>query len=155
MGRQEGCSNAIMEYMACGLPVICSEGGGNREVVEDGKTGFVIAPADPRALAQRIAYLGNHEAERRAMGAAGRRRIMETFSLEQMVDDYVRIYEEALSGWTPSEPVATFPSATAMMRGAEEQGGGVLVGRRRALTEGPRRAHLDARSVSEHSGTSP
>jgi glycosyltransferase involved in cell wall biosynthesis len=94
---QEGCSNAIMEYMACGLPVVCGEGGGNREVVEDGKTGFVIAPADPRALAQRIAYLRDHDAERRAMGAAGRKRILETFSLERMVGSYVRIYEEALS----------------------------------------------------------
>lgn len=96
--HQEGCSNAIMEYMACGLPVLCGESGGNREVVEDGKTGFVIAPADPQALAERIAYLGNHEDQRRAMGAAGRERIMETFSLERMVDDYVRIYEETLSG---------------------------------------------------------
>jgi glycosyltransferase involved in cell wall biosynthesis len=93
----EGCSNAIMEYMACGLPVVCGEGGGNREVVVDGKTGFVIAPADPQALAQRIAYLRDHEAERRTMGAAGRRRIVETFSLQRMVDGFLRIYEEALS----------------------------------------------------------
>jgi glycosyltransferase involved in cell wall biosynthesis len=98
---QEGCSNAIMEYMACGLPVVCSEGGGNREVVEDGQTGFVIAPADPQALADKIAYLRDHEAERRAMGEAGRKRILEHFSLEWMVASYVRIYEEALSsqGW--------------------------------------------------------
>jgi len=94
---QEGCSNAIMEYMACGLPVVCSEGGGNREVVQDGKTGFVIAPADPQVLADRIAYLRDHEAERRAMGEAGRKRILETFSLKRMVVSYVRIYEEALS----------------------------------------------------------
>ena len=94
---QEGLSNAIMEYMVCGLPVVCGEGGGNRELVEDGKTGFVIAPADPQALAQRIAYLREHEAERRAMGAAGHRRIVETFSLQRMVTDYIRIYEEALS----------------------------------------------------------
>jgi glycosyltransferase involved in cell wall biosynthesis len=93
----EGCSNAIMEYMACGLPVVCGEGGGNRELVEDGKTGFVIAPADPQALAERIAYLRDHEAERRAMGEAGRKRILEAFSLEGMVDGFLRIYNEALS----------------------------------------------------------
>ena len=86
-----------MEYMACGLPVVCGEGGGNREVVDDGKTGFVIAPADPQALAERIAYLRDHEAERRAMGEAGRERILEAFSLERMVGSYVRIYEDALS----------------------------------------------------------
>jgi len=95
--HQEGCSNAIMEYMACGLPVVCSDGGGNREVVVDGETGFVIAPTDPQALAQRIAYLRDHEAERRAMGAAGRQRIVEAFSLQRMVDGFVGIYKEALS----------------------------------------------------------
>jgi glycosyltransferase involved in cell wall biosynthesis len=95
--HQEGCSNAIMEYMACGLPVVCGEGGGNRELVEHGKTGFVIAPSDPRKLAERIAYLREHHAERQAMGEAGRQRIAEVFSLERMVEGYVRIYEEALS----------------------------------------------------------
>ena len=94
---QEGCSNAIMEYMACGLPVVCGEGGGNREVVDDGKSGFVIPSADPVALAQRIAYLRDHEAERLRMGEAGRQRIVEAFSLERMVGDFLRIYEEALS----------------------------------------------------------
>jgi glycosyltransferase involved in cell wall biosynthesis len=95
---REGCSNAIMEYMACGLPVVCSEGGGNREVVEDGKCGFVIPPANPKTLARSIAYLRDHEVERRAMGEAGRQRVAEVFSLERMVADYVHIYEEALSG---------------------------------------------------------
>jgi glycosyltransferase involved in cell wall biosynthesis len=94
---REGCSNAIMEYMACGLPVVCGDGGGNREVVDDGKSGFVIPPANPLALAQRIAYLRDHEPERWAMGEAGRQRIVEVFSLERMVAEYLRIYEQALS----------------------------------------------------------
>jgi glycosyltransferase involved in cell wall biosynthesis len=94
---QEGFSNAIMEYMACGLPVVCAESGGNRELVEDGATGFVLPPADPVALADRIAYLHSNDAERRAMGAAGRRRIEQVFSLERMVGSFLRVYEEALS----------------------------------------------------------
>lgn len=94
---QEGCSNAIMEYMACGLPVICGEGGGNRELVEDGETGFVVPPTDATALAERIAYLCAHGAERRAMGTAGWRRIADVYSLERMVEGFVRVYEEATS----------------------------------------------------------
>jgi glycosyltransferase involved in cell wall biosynthesis len=93
----EGCSNAIMEYMACGLPVVCGEGGGNREVVVDGTTGFVIPASNARQLAAKLVFLRDHEAERRAMGAAGRRRIADAFSLEMMVGSYVRIYEDALS----------------------------------------------------------
>ncbi len=94
---QEGCSNTIMEYMACGLPVVCGDGGGNREVVVDGTTGFVIAPSDAQELAARLAFLRENESERRAMGEAGRRRIREAFSTEQMVAGFLRVYENALS----------------------------------------------------------
>ena len=64
----EGCSNSIMEYMACALPVVCSEGGGNRELVLDGVTGFVVTPGDPRALAERLEFLREHPDERRRLG---------------------------------------------------------------------------------------
>ena len=78
---QEGLSNSLMEYMACGLPVVCSAGGGNREVVIDETTGFVIAPFDAEGLAKRLAWLREHEFERGAMGDAGRRRIRDVFSI--------------------------------------------------------------------------
>ena len=94
--HQEGCSNSIMEYMACGLPVVCSDGGGNREVVVDGTTGFVIPPFDAAKLAMKLSWLREHESERRAMGEAGRRRIDDAFSVGRMVADYVRIYENAI-----------------------------------------------------------
>jgi glycosyltransferase involved in cell wall biosynthesis len=93
----EGCSNAVMEYMACGLPVVCSEGGGNRELVVHGTTGFLIPPSDAGQLAKKLAFLRDNETERLAMGEAGRRRIANAFSLEMMVARYVRIYEDALS----------------------------------------------------------
>jgi glycosyltransferase involved in cell wall biosynthesis len=93
---QEGCSNAIMEYMACRLPVICSEGGGNRELVEDGSTGFVIRPGDAGQLAQRLLELRSDPDGRRAMGAAGHHRIVEHFSVQRMVEDFVCVYGEAI-----------------------------------------------------------
>jgi glycosyltransferase involved in cell wall biosynthesis len=94
---QEGCSNAIMEYMACGLPVVCGDGGGNAELVDDGKTGFVVPPADARSLADRLARLIHHDDERRSMGAAGRRRVVERFSVDRMVAAFVRLYEDSLT----------------------------------------------------------
>ena len=92
----EGCSNALLEYMACGLPVICSESGGNREVVLDGTTGFVIGSRDGNALVARLRRLQSDDAERRRMGEAGRQRVAEKFSLDHMVASYVALYEQAL-----------------------------------------------------------
>jgi glycosyltransferase involved in cell wall biosynthesis len=94
---REGLSNSIMEYMALGLPVVCGEGGGNGELVEDGVTGFVIPPADPAALAARLQYLRDNEAVRRAMGTAGRDRISREFSVDVMVLRMVDVYEEAIA----------------------------------------------------------
>ena len=93
----EGCSNSILEYMACGLPVICSEDGGNRELVVDGETGFIVPPpSDIRALAERLLYLREHQEEGRRMGDAGKQRLLENFSIEKMVDGMLRVYAEVL-----------------------------------------------------------
>jgi len=89
---EEGCSNSIMEYMACGLPVICGESGGNREVVIDGVTGFIIPPGNPQALAEKLLLLRRDAALAQLMGAAGRERILRDFSVEKMVNSYVDIY---------------------------------------------------------------
>jgi glycosyltransferase involved in cell wall biosynthesis len=95
---REGLSNSIMEYMALGLPVVCGDGGGNPELVLDGVTGFIVPPNDPGALAERLQYLRDHEAERRVMGAAGKARILGEFSVETMVDRMLRVYTEAMEG---------------------------------------------------------
>jgi glycosyltransferase involved in cell wall biosynthesis len=92
----EGISNAIMEYMACGLPVVCSEGGGNRELVLDGQTGFIIPPHDAAALASHIARLRDDAAAARSMGLAGRERLGDTFAVESMVTATVNVYAEAM-----------------------------------------------------------
>lgn len=95
---REGLSNSIMEYMALGLPVVCGDGGGNPELVLDGVTGFIVPPADPGALAERLQYLRDHEVERELMGAAGRARILGEFSVGTMVNRMLRVYAEAMEG---------------------------------------------------------
>lgn len=89
----EGCSNSIMEYMACGLPVVASDSGGNRELVTDGVTGYLVPSGDAAALARRLVGL-REQSRRAAMGAAGRARLASDFTLAAMVGAYVSVYDE-------------------------------------------------------------
>ena len=95
--HREGCSNAIMEYMSCGLPVVCSSGGGNPELVLEGATGTLVPPGDPHALADALSHLADHPDVAQRLGEAGRRRILEDFSVPLLVRAMEQIYWEALS----------------------------------------------------------
>jgi len=67
----EGCSNSILEYMACGLPVVCTDSGGNPELVEDGVTGFLVPPADVDSLVFALRTLRNDPERSLEMGREG------------------------------------------------------------------------------------
>jgi glycosyltransferase involved in cell wall biosynthesis len=95
--HQEGCSNAIMEYMSVGLPVVCSAGGGNPELVLEGETGCLVPSGDSAALADALAFLAARPEIARRLGDAGRRRILEDFSVPRLVHGTERVYWEALS----------------------------------------------------------
>ncbi len=92
----EGLSNSIMEYMACGLPVVCTDSGGNREVVLDGHTGFVVPPHDAAAVADALGRLLDEPDTALRFGETGRERISTVFSAEAMVENTVRVYETVL-----------------------------------------------------------
>jgi glycosyltransferase involved in cell wall biosynthesis len=98
----EGCSNSIMEYMACGLPVVCTDSGGNREIVEDGVTGFVVPAYDAGAVVAAVRKLRNDPARSREMGHQGSRRLRECFTIERMVAGFVSAYESALAPRGPA-----------------------------------------------------
>lgn len=89
----EGISNTVLEAMACGLPVIASEVGGNVELVEEGVSGRLVPKQDAEALSRAMeAYLlepGLIEAH----GREGRRRMEQQFSLDAMVDGYLNLYD--------------------------------------------------------------
>ena len=70
----------ILESMACGTPVICTDVGGMPEFVEDGVTGFVVPPNDPIALRDRIDYLIAHPEVAVEMGRRGRQNVLERFT---------------------------------------------------------------------------
>jgi glycosyltransferase involved in cell wall biosynthesis len=101
--HQEGFSNAIIESMQAGLPMIVTDVGGNAEAVIDGETGLVVAPRNPEALADAILRLAGDAEERRRYGEAGRRRVEVHFSLEVCVAAYEALYRGLLAGKKPSE----------------------------------------------------
>ena len=87
----------LLEAMACGAPAIATNVASLPEVVEDGVTGFLVPPNDPARLAERIAWLAAHPAEARAMGEAGRRRVLERFTWDRVVTSCLAAYA-ALGG---------------------------------------------------------
>jgi len=93
---QEGISNSIMEYMVCGLPVICSDSGGNRELVIDGETGFVIPSENVDSFVEKLIFMKNNPNVSRKMGRAGQERVISLFSLERMIRDYEFLYTDLL-----------------------------------------------------------
>lgn len=93
----EGISNAILEAMACGVPVAATDVGGNGELVEDGVTGALVPPGDVEALSGVIRASFDDSVARARQSRAARRRAVTQFSMEAMVDAYHRIYARQLS----------------------------------------------------------
>jgi glycosyltransferase involved in cell wall biosynthesis len=92
----EGCSTSILEYMACGLPVVCTDSGGNQELVEDGVTGLIVPPGDLDALRSALRTLREDPPRAREMGRKGQQRLQEQFTVDAMVAGFLAAYESAI-----------------------------------------------------------
>ncbi len=91
----EGLPMVLLEAHASSLPVVATDVGGNREVVRDGETGFLVPPRDPEALAQAMLRLMDlPEEERQKMGMVARQHIEANFSLDRVVDQWEAVYRE-------------------------------------------------------------
>jgi glycosyltransferase involved in cell wall biosynthesis len=93
---QEGLSNSIMEYMACGLPVICNTGGGNNELVVSGETGILIQSGSVSDFVKNLIWLNSHPEQAKKMGEAGKERINRLCSIERMIGEYIGVYQDVL-----------------------------------------------------------
>jgi len=93
----KGMPTVLLEASASGLPIVATDVGGNREVVVDGVTGFLVPPRNPEALAEAMLRMMNlPEEKRREMGRAARKHVEENFSLDHVVDLWEALYKELL-----------------------------------------------------------
>lgn len=93
----EAISNSIMEYMALGKPVAATDGGGTKELVLHGETGFLIKSHNANDMGERIEQLLEDKDLAISMGNAGRERIKREFNLEKMTNLYIALYERVLN----------------------------------------------------------
>lgn len=97
----------VLEAMAAGKPVIATQAGGPVEIVVDGETGLLVPPREPEALAMAIARLASDSSLCRKMGEAGRKRVLEHFTVDRYVRAMESTYDEMLEerrprGWRGS-----------------------------------------------------
>src|SRR5258708_1013541 len=95
----EGISNSIMEYMAAEKPVVVTDCGGNREIVMEGESGFLVSRTQPEVLAQKIELLLDDSALARRMGEAGEAHLPRHILLYPFVYYYYPMYGEGLVRW--------------------------------------------------------
>jgi sugar transferase (PEP-CTERM/EpsH1 system associated) len=88
----EGMSNTVLEAMAVGLPILASDVGGNRELIEPGRSGMLFPPGDVAALAEQLVLLLGSPELRAKLGAAAARRARTEFSIEAMLGRYASLY---------------------------------------------------------------
>ena len=101
----EGQSNAVMEAMRAGLPVVASDIPGNRDLVVQDETGFLLPLGDRAGFARKTCWLIDHPDQAKNMGAAGSERIKSEFSIEAMVQRYVEFYDNLTTNCSTKQAI--------------------------------------------------
>jgi glycosyltransferase involved in cell wall biosynthesis len=93
---KEGLGVAALEAMASGLPIVASDVGGLREVIQHDRTGIIVPPENPAAIGSAIGRLMESAELRAQMGAAARARVVENYSMEKMSARTLALYRTTL-----------------------------------------------------------
>jgi glycosyltransferase involved in cell wall biosynthesis len=93
---KEAFGRVIMEAMALGVPVVATDCGGPREIIEEGISGFLVPVGDTAALAIKVGMLLSDDTQRKTIGQQGRRRIEQRFNIPQTVAKANDVLEEVL-----------------------------------------------------------
>jgi glycosyltransferase involved in cell wall biosynthesis len=96
----EGLPNAVLEYLAAGLPVVASALGGNLEVIKDGVTGLLVPPQDSTALACALIRLLDDQEFSTRLAVAGHEHVASYFSFERLVAEVGKLYTSQLQAAT-------------------------------------------------------
>jgi len=93
----ESLSNAILEAMLLGVPVIAADGAGNRELIRPHETGWLVPVGDRAAFARQTNLLLDEPATRAAVTAKAYQEVTARFSLQQMIRAYSQLYQDAMA----------------------------------------------------------
>jgi glycosyltransferase involved in cell wall biosynthesis len=88
----EGMPNAVMEAMAMALPVVASNVDGNRELIRNGVSGYLVTPGDPCAFTEQIQQLMDNPDHAREVGKKAHQEVLERFSMPRMVRAYDQLF---------------------------------------------------------------
>jgi glycosyltransferase involved in cell wall biosynthesis len=106
----EGFSNAVLEYMAAGRPVVATRVGGVEEAVSDGYNGFLVDPGDYIQMAERIALLLERPGGAREMGSRSRDIVASKFSRRRQLERVEQLYQELLGARASEQRPAALQS---------------------------------------------
>jgi glycosyltransferase involved in cell wall biosynthesis len=89
----EGLPTVLLEAMACGLPIVATNIGGNRDIISSNVNGLLVPPSSPKEMAQMITLLWADESLRKRLGGSATETILKKYTWDMITDDFVHVYE--------------------------------------------------------------
>jgi glycosyltransferase involved in cell wall biosynthesis len=92
----EGLPTVLLEGMSCGLPVVATDIGGNNEVIDSGKNGFLVPPNCPKLMAESLLRLLDDSSTRETIGIAARKTILRNYTWDKVADKITECYKDVI-----------------------------------------------------------